>query len=47
MFLPHMLAAVIFDIDGLIFDAETLNQEAFLVATTAVGTAFAPLRHPA
>lgn len=37
MKLPIRPAAVIFDMDGLIFDTETLYQEAFLAAATAGG----------
>jgi len=37
MKLPRQPAAVVFDMDGLIFDTETLYQEAFLAAATVGG----------
>ena len=37
MKLPRQPAAVVFDMDGLIFDTETLYQEAFLAAATIGG----------
>ncbi len=39
MTLPRQPAAVVFDMDGLIFDTETLYQEAFLTAAIAGGHA--------
>ena len=40
MTLPRQPAAVVFDMDGLIFDTETLYQESFLTAAIAGGTPY-------
>jgi beta-phosphoglucomutase-like phosphatase (HAD superfamily) len=37
--LPRPPAAVVFDMDGLIFDTEALYQEAFLAVTAQLGLA--------
>jgi HAD superfamily hydrolase (TIGR01509 family) len=42
MKLPHMPAAVVFDMDGLLFDTEVLYQEAILLAAVEAGHEVAP-----
>jgi beta-phosphoglucomutase-like phosphatase (HAD superfamily) len=40
--LPHRPLAVIFDMDGLIFDTETLYQEAIMAAADDIGQEMTP-----